>query len=280
MTVSRPASFLWLAPVAAVLALLIDADGRRILLRRRAVQVAVGGVALSVAFALGWTVLAGSSNVRNANAGGTVWDGFVFALQDSTGWWAQQTGTLGWLDTPAPLSVVVATVTAVVVPVLLALALLRGRDRWAQLVAVTCSIIVPIAAATAVFPGGGRVWQGRYSMPVTVGVVILAGILLDDGALSRGVPWLSIGRWLGGLWAYAGIAMVFFNMQRYSVGTKTENYLYLFRSTPWSPPLGTVIWILVAAIGYVGTVVCILPPRSVSVAEEAAPGAPGQGSKT
>lgn len=279
MTVSRPASFLWLAPVAAVLAMLINADGRRILLRRRAVHVGVGVVCLSVVLALGWTVLAGSSNVQNANAGGSLWDGFVLALQDSTGWWAQQTGTLGWLDTPAPLSVVATTVTAFVVPVLLALAVLRGRDRWAQLLAVACAIAVPVAAATAVFPGAGRVWQGRYSMPLTVGIVILAGILLDDGTLPKGPQWLSVGRWLGGLWAYGGIAMVFFNMQRYSVGTQTENYLYLFQSTPWSPPLGKVIWILVAAIGYSGMVVCLFPPSIVSGDEDKTPGAPGRRSQ-
>lgn len=278
MTLSRPASFLWLAPVAVVLAILIDRDRFRILVRRRAVQFGAAVVALSVVSALGWTVLAGSSNVQNSNGGGSLWDGFVFALQDSSGWWAQQVGTLGWLDTPAPLSVLVTTVTAVVVLVLLALALLRGRDRLAQLVSLAFSIIVPLAAATAVFPGAGRVWQGRYSLPVTIGSVILAGILLDDCRRARGIPWLSVGRWLAGLWGYAGIGMVFFNMQRYSVGTQTENYLYLFQSTPWSPPIGTVIWVLVAMVGYAGVVLCQFPPGTNAgrVDKDESSGAPGQ----
>jgi hypothetical protein len=45
---------------------------------------------------------------------------------------------------------------------------------------------VPIIAQTFLFPTLGLVWQGRYGMPLTVGVVLIAGIALDETPCSTG----------------------------------------------------------------------------------------------
>src|SRR6478609_106131 len=52
--------------------------------------------------------------------------------------------------------------------------------------AIVAAVGVPIIAQTFLFPTLGLVWQGRYGMPLTVGVVLIAGIALDETPCSTG----------------------------------------------------------------------------------------------
>lgn len=254
MVLSRPASYLWLVPIAVVAVILLDRSRWRMLLRRRAFWVAAGAVVASVGFELVWSRIARTSEVVGGSAElGGFREGLVNAFQAVSGWWLQQVGVLGYLDTTPPVSVVAATAGAVLVPVVLALAWARGRDRWAQLAALLAALVTPVAAATALFPGAGNVWQGRYSLPVSVGAVILATILLDDIPVLDADRRLSLARWIGGLWALAGVAMVFYNLQRYTVGD-LKSYLFILQDTPWSPPLPSLVCVILAAVGYFGVI--------------------------
>lgn len=254
MVLSRPASFIWLVPIAAVSVILVNKARWKLLLHSPAAWVAVGSIAASVGFVLIWARIARTSDVTAAVPFGDLRDGFVNALQAVSGWWLQQVGVLGYLDTLPPASVVAATAGSVLVPLVLVLAWARGRDRLAQLAAVAAALAVPVAASTALYPEAGNVWQGRYNMPVSVGMVILAGILLDSVSGLDGARRLSVARWIAGLWAFAGVAMVFYNLQRYAVGD-SASYLFIINPTPWSPPLPILMCVALAAVGYVGTAI-------------------------
>lgn len=257
MVLSRPASYLWLAPVAVVALILINRQRWALLIRRPAVWVALAAVAVATVLALVWNKLARTSDLVGSTLGGTLADGLRRALRDSVDWWHQQIGVLGYLDTDPPLSVMAATAASVLVLLVLALAWTRGRRRLALLAAVAAALFVPVAAAAAVYPGAGPIWQGRYGMPITVGAVILAGLLLDDAMAGPAPRRWSLARWLGGFWALAGIAMVYYNLQRYEVGAGA-GYLFLFQSTAWSGPLPGWLCLMVAVCGYLGVVALLL----------------------
>ncbi len=264
MVLSRPASYLWLVPVVVVVAVLLDRAGWRTLVRRPAVWVAVGTTALATLLALGWNRVAHTSDLVGSTAGGTLADGLRRALHDGIDWWHQQVGVLGYLDTDPPISVIAATAASVLVLAVLAMAFTRGRARLALTAAVLAAVFVPVAAATAVYPGAGPIWQGRYGMPLTVGAVILAGLLLDQAMGDPVARRLTLARWLAGLWAFAGIAMVYDNLQRYSVGVDA-GYLFPFRPGPWSGPLPGWLCLAVAVLGYAGTVGALLYGRRSAV---------------
>ena len=254
MVLSRPASYLWLVPIAVVAVLLMNRTRWRVLLGRRSFWVATGAIAASVLFDFIWSRIARTSEVVGGSAAaGGLREGLVNAIGSVSDWWLQQVGVLGYLDTQPPASVVAATAGSVLVLVVLSLAWMRGGDRWAQLAALLAALVIPVAASTALFPGAGNVWQGRYSLPVSVVVVVLAGILLDDLPVLDAARRLSLARWVAGLWALAGVAMVFYNLQRYTVGDP-KSYLFAFQQSPWSPPLPTLVCLALAVVGYVGVV--------------------------
>lgn len=83
-------------------------------------------------------------------------------------------GVLGWLDAPIPLPAVWGWVVLVVVALVGAAS---ARDkRWfgaaiaTLLVAIVSSWILELASGS----DSGRYWQGRYSLPVLVGIALLA----------------------------------------------------------------------------------------------------------
>ena len=64
------------------------------------------------------------------------------------------------------------------------------RDRLAGSVAMTVAILVPTVATVMTYDAVGVAWQGRYELPLLVGIVMLAGEVLDRGSdLPRPLVW-------------------------------------------------------------------------------------------
>ena len=51
--------------------------------------------------------------------------------------------------------------------------------RTAILLVVAIAVLIPSAVTVATYASVGLVWQGRYTYPVSMGVLILAGLALD-----------------------------------------------------------------------------------------------------
>jgi hypothetical protein len=78
---------------------------------------------------------------------------------------------------------------------LLARAIRAGsrRERLAGSVAMAVAILVPTAATVMTYDAVGVAWQGRYELPLLVGIVMLAGLVLDGGAdVSRRLVWVVV----------------------------------------------------------------------------------------
>jgi len=258
MVASRPASYLWLAVLGGVF---LIAAGRNlgILLRRRAVVIAGGVVIVVTLLCLGWNWVARTSDVSTGAASfGGLAEGLRKTFLGSGDWWAQQVGVLGWLDTPLPTGVLWGTLLVAGVLVIPALAAGRPMMRLALAVAIAVAVVVPILAQTVLFPQTGFIWQGRYSMPLTVGVVIVAGLALDETSAFEARFAARLLRLCLAIWAFVGTAMGFYNLQRYATGSgENAGYRLFLGASPWEPPGGNTLTLLVIAAGYLAVALAL-----------------------
>jgi hypothetical protein len=198
--------------------------------RTAALALGAGGFVLATARPFGplWVVLA------------------IAALGDAL---AQQVGWFGWLDTRLPDGFYAAWFAALALLVGAALVLGTWRHRVALVALCVAGCLLAIAVGAVLVPLGGGETQGRYTMPFTMAVPLLAGEVVYRrreglGVRARRALLLAIGLVvvLGQLTAW------WLNARRYAVGTAGP---WLFLSTPgrWDPPPG---WVPLAALAALG----------------------------
>jgi hypothetical protein len=167
----------------------------------------------------------------------------------------QQLGRFGWHDTPAPGTVYLMLAGALGVLVVLALAVGRWRETLALVLVSLAVVVLPVVLQVPNATQVGLPWQGRYLLAVSVGVPIVAGVLLDDRAplrstVARRVSWV--------LLAAVGASQVLSfweNLRRYVAGTSAPWFEPV--ADAWSPPLPASL-LLVAAVLAVGALVALL----------------------
>lgn len=229
---------------------------RSVLTDRRAWPGLALGVVGSVAAVL-WTLGAGA--VSGAGIVAYPELGYRRALNNvlrlTSSYVEQQFGRFGWHDTPAPGTVYLLLAAALGLLVVLALAVGRRRE-WLALVGVAALVVaLPVVLQVPNASQVGLPWQGRYLMAVSVGVPLIAGVLLDArfevaGRVARRVSWI--------LLAVAGVVQVMSfweNLRRYVAGTSAPWFEPV--DAPWAPPLPAPL-LLAAAVVAVGAVVALL----------------------
>jgi hypothetical protein len=124
-----------------------------------------------------WTMSAGSMELEDANAQGNP---LVDTLTAVPLWFFQSIAAFPLRNEPADPIVYAAGI--VVLGGFLVLALRRGtrRGRIDLLVTFGIALVVPVALQTAVYETSGDIWQGRYGWPISLVVLIVAGLNLED----------------------------------------------------------------------------------------------------
>lgn len=232
----RTSSPLW--AVAIVLVALVAArPGRWRELVAHPAAPWVGLVAvMSGAAAVGWLVTHGA-----VVTGGGLYPEFANPLQTTLavlGHWSDylvtMVGDFGWLDTPAPPATLLAWSVAGGALLLLALNVPRQRRLTLGLLALLATVAAaPVVLQLPTAADVGLIWQGRYSLPVAVGIPVLAALLLAAErplatwyrALRLVVPVILIGH----VAAFASAA------HRYSEGVGGE---FVTLNPDWSSPIG------------------------------------------
>jgi hypothetical protein len=259
----RGLSPLWLALAGVSLVILV---GPRILLeqmrRRRDVQIATGGIVVATLAAVTWIFTQGTLDILPVGAAVPKTDSMLQVLHIVSdyiqGWLRETVGILGWLDTELP-SVVYQSWYVIVLGVLV-VALVRGSWRERLVVAGLSAlvVIIPVALVTRQAKVLGVVWQGRDTMPLAVGAVIMAvaigggartslgarrAVQSIDPALRRRITKITM---LGvvAVLALANMLSFYTNMRRYAVGRYGPKFFFL-HNQGWSPPTGQVVTLLV-----------------------------------
>jgi hypothetical protein len=217
------------------------------------VAVAVVG---SVA-ALAWIVaydptrsLGGSPHPQYADPVAAV----VAGLRRSRWYLEQQIGVFGWLDVRSPLLTVVVWAGVLGVVLVAALAVTGRKGRLALLLALVLTVVVPVVSQVHDAAALGLIWQGRYLLPYSAGLPLLAyGLLLRRPQ----------GRWLGqalvpvvaGLVAVGQVAALVWNLWRYAYGLSRTPVLDIAQ---WAPPGGDLLTIALILVAMAGLVVVVL----------------------
>jgi hypothetical protein len=245
LTLTRPASALWLALIVLAAAAVARPGVLRALLRDRAALVWAGVGALAAAASTVWLAVVGNPVLE----GGRVVpepQGLVGALRATLArtplHLQEMIGILGWLDTVLP-AVVQRVWLTVVVALVLAAILARRRRHLAVLAAVAAAtVLVPAALEAARYADLGMIWQGRYTLPLAAGVPILAGFALA-GARSRLAWALAVPAAV--LLAGGQVVAYAFTLRRYVVGIAGP--LNFLGDPGWQPPLSPAVLLVAYA---------------------------------
>ncbi|MCU1398473.1 MAG: hypothetical protein JWN62_1582 [Acidimicrobiales bacterium] len=221
-------------------------NARRSRIDRRAWAVLLAAPAIAVGATAAWSLWS-DVVVTDQRAASTL--GPLARLAHSAAGTAQTirelAGSLGWLEFSAPWIAQAAWWAAVGV---VGTAVWRrgGATRAAWWLVAASMLGVPIVFETVLAGQSGFIWQGRYSIPTAIGLVIVGSTDAAAGTLRRSSPWWRRSRALfvgGG--ALAEILTFWSVLRRYAVGSSGS---WLFRGQQWHPQVPPLALIAVNAV--------------------------------
>ena len=216
--------------------------GRRDIRRAALVLVVVGAGAVTwvlAAHAL-WLLPSGPSVGPHASDVTII----AKAFAQTHAWLEQMVGVLGWDETYMPTWTY--RIWAVVV-ILLVLIAVRSRERRALLVLaslIALSLLLPVVLSLPQARIVGIAWQGRYTLPLAVGVPLLAAWL---GGTAGNAPHPRIRLALVLALACASVLGYLETLRRYAVGTRGPIYFF---GGPWHPVEGWALALVWYVAGY------------------------------
>lgn len=234
----RTSGPIWAALCVAV-ALVVARPGRlRLLLRRRA---AIGLVLTAVA--AGVTAVAWLHQHSEVVTTSSLFPEYsqprlvaAVMLIAQSAFLAQMVGNFGWLDTPAPFPTLVAWAASASVLLLVALVSRHSRRLHAGVALLAISIVVvPIALTIPTAEAAGIIWQGRYTLPLAVGLPLLVAIVLPSRVNELGavLDRLAVVSYV--LLALGHVFAFYWAVRRYAEGADGQ---WVTLHPEWNPPLG------------------------------------------
>lgn len=143
-------------------------------LRARSSHVVLGSAAIAVAVMTAWTLAFRSyQTFRHPKPGAGLVDAVRAGLGNQARLLQQMLAYLGWLTRPPPVVAEVCWALAVLAFVAIVVVSNR-RARKAILIGCALALALPFAVIVATYHAHGVAWQGRYTLPLAVGLPLLA----------------------------------------------------------------------------------------------------------
>ncbi len=167
-------------------------------------------------------------------------------------------GSFGWLHVPLPLFAVVLFLSAYVASMVLVYMYGTRRDRIVVFVSLvfTC-LVVPVALHASQARSLGIMWQGRYILPMFIGIPVLAAFVL---AKRMGSAPAARDRRLTTAWAliFSGVHCfaVLVELHRHMLGMSAG---WDLRRSEWFPPIP--LWLLGIVFLLFTLAICVLMNR-------------------
>jgi hypothetical protein len=189
----------------------------------------------------------------------------------------QMIGTFGWLDTPAPALTWVPWLAAVGFFVFLAILWARRRDVVILVGLLIAIILVPALLESSQYDNvGGFFWQGRYTLPLAVGLPIFATIVLASTERGRQFANKRLLFVIGIVVCVAHVLAFAQNLRRYTVGYNGQ--IQFWKHAEWSPPVSSLLLTIgytIVVIGFVGWMFAVAGSAPEHVEEVIRPRAEG-----
>lgn len=247
----RGLSPIWVA-VAIGLPLILASRAELVaLFTRRSTWVVVCIIGIFTAGALAWLV--GSSSLTPPD-GGSATDsanvypfmgalpimGFVQMAVATMSNFDGMIGVFGWLDSVVPPWIYALWYVLFGLVAALSFVVLKGRRLVFAVALGIALFLIPAAVQAAYITSGGVIWQGRYSLPLLVMVIVGCSTVLSLTlpAMSKMISTRIVGLVLAA-WAVGQIACFIVILRRYAVGA-TGAWSRVFLDPQWQPPLGTI----------------------------------------
>ena len=254
---ARQSGPLWVAIVLAFAAVLAGRSRIVELARSRSMWLAAGAAAASGIVWAGWTLTAHPFLLEDNPNGIDAPAREILAAQVGRLWALTQeaVGVFGWLDTRAPFLTYLVWVSAVVLLVALCAMCARRRTAYLPIVLLVVALVVQTYSEFRSVAALGYFWQGRYTLPMLVGVPLLAGFGI--GSSGRAPFVATRAARMGAIAIGVALFLAYFQfLRRYVVGA--TNSLAFWNDPSWSPPvpvplllLGSIVaigaWLLVLA---------------------------------
>jgi hypothetical protein len=240
----RPLSPVFLIVILGVVGLIaLDRRHWRSLWDDRRARLAGGVVALATVASLAFVVVNQSLNkiikFPVANPPSTV--ELAHTSLTRTGLHVEQmVGTLGWISFQPPKLppwLVDGWELAVVALVVVAVVAGTGRQRVVLVATVVGVIGLPVASDALAGAQYGTAWQGRYALPLAVGMPILAGWIIDTrlAVSDRLVRWGAIAL---AVLVPAGLFVALASVIAQAVDGNGTSWTRAFGAEPWIGPVG------------------------------------------
>jgi hypothetical protein len=232
----------------------------RSLIRQRWLQVTALCVIVSGTLTfLIWSGSAASSFAAGADDSGNA--GLFAGLGDLQYYLLSVMGWFGWLDSPMTNETYMVATVVLGTAIMVAIAGASGVHLRGVLLCLLAVLAIPVVIGMVRYP----YFQGRYLLPLTVGLFMLSGIALSEAAF---VPRTTSRLILILLSLWAGVHFFAFaqNLRRYATGVRGS--WNIIQNSVWSPPVfGNAVALLFAAgsIALSGTVVWKLSGASRSI---------------
>ena len=184
LALSRPTSPLWLALIGLTLLAVARREAILRLWRRREVRAWLGIVVGAGVLATLWILLAGALHVHSI--GEPIPLPVSEALRATMGKThltvREMIGNFGWLDTPAPTYTIFVWLMGLGFVVVGGLLVAARRDLAVLVGLLIAAVVVPVLLEARSVSEKGLIWQGRYTLPLAVGVPILAAFAATRAA--------------------------------------------------------------------------------------------------
>jgi hypothetical protein len=132
-------------------------------------------VVVAVGLSVAWSLRAGLTDPSTDQGLNTTWPPSSLVV-----WPLQTIAAFPFRNIPGPA--IVYPIVVILAGGLLVLALnrSRGAQRWALVLGVAVALVLPIVLTAATRQTQGVIWQGRYGLPVAIGFVLMAGVVLGQ----------------------------------------------------------------------------------------------------
>jgi Predicted membrane protein (DUF2142) len=242
LVLSRALSPLWVAVIGLVLLILTTRSGLRALARSRRVWAWGAVFGACSAFQIWWYVY---GQPLTHFVGTPVEASTPSLVRTSLGKSGEvlreMVGVFGWLDTRAPGVTFFIWIVALGGIAALAIALASRRFVWALLAATAATVVLPVIVESAGAHEAGFIWQGRYSLPLAVGVPIVAGIGVGSSGSAKRLA-RRLGVVIAAALAVGQILAYAQALRRYAVGA--DGPPWFFPHARWEPPVPSLVLIL------------------------------------
>jgi hypothetical protein len=270
LTLTRQLGPFWLGIIALTLLALAGREVIRVLWASNAVRIGVIAMIGCSGAQLLWIAATGTLDAANSNVpgvAGTTSQLATGSLGRGLIYYHELIGVFGWRDTAPPTAVWLFWTAVLAGLVALAVFTASRRMLLAILSTAILTWFLPIVLEARSASTAGFFWQGRYTLPLAVGVPILAAFGFAGRRWSSRVA--TRVAWIVGIALGASQVLAFIQaLHRYTVGTRHK--FDFFASTPWEPPLPalllTVVFVIAVAAWYL-----LLVGRSVVDDDEVAP---------